>query len=465
MPELRHLESGFDQALANAIVGVDTLYGHDVGSESGKDHFVADSYPRQELELPPAYHDETAALLRQGQKGVEPGENIDRVTKYVETHGLLDNRNRLITALSADALDHRRSFVTNLGECLDVMTRIALATNRKEPLPAYEERFAASTRRMPALVDTALLRDTLRAALSKVGFEETESRSLRETFIAWEADRGKIGPEKMAAEVERVRIYLMNLMRQNMFSGIDFDLSGHDAHLDDIPFDKMEFRPVNNVRFTGSNAYTGGVNPDGTPALKALFEYNTDHPLSPSHLYDFVAHEIIAHYVDTVMADLRWRAGQVGLEGPLGTMCTTGVILREGFAQSSLKIIYNGSEENAVNDLGADQRVQFARQRLDDAGKLNASVLFQLQGQSLDEVRRHLAVDCVLTDQFVNKLSGVWAQHPVWGPMYGPAYHVGQTVVDAMIRKHGPRKVLDMCLHKKGYLDIDTLPQILDQAA
>ncbi len=68
-------------------------------------------------------------------------------------------------------------------------------------------------------------------------------------------------------------------------------------------------------------------------------------------------------------------------------------------------------------------------------------------------------------DSFVEKLSGVWATHPVWGPMYGPAYHVGQTVVDDMIKKHGPQKVLAMCLHQKGYLDIDTLPEVLDQAA
>ncbi len=465
MPELRRLEPGFDRTLATAIVGVDTLFGHDAGSESGKDHFIADSYPRDEVELPASYHDKTAVDLRGGHKGVEPGINVKEVADYVVQHGLTNNRERLLSALGANAPTHRQHFARNLGECLDVMARTALAINRKEPLPSYEERYAASTRRAPELVDTAPLRETLRAALDKVGFDVTQSRSLRDTFLAWESDRGKVPADKMAKKVARVRNHLMDLMRRNMFSKIDFDLPGHDPHLADLPFDGMELRFVKGVPFTGSNAYTGGVNPDGSPALKALFEYNTDHPLSPSHLYDFVAHEIIAHYVDTVMADLRWREGQMGMEGPLGTMCTTGVILREGFAQNSLQLIYGGSEERAIEDLGPDQRVQFARQRLDDTGKHNASILLQMRGMSLDDVKRHLEVECVLSDQFVAKLSGIWARHPVWGPMYGPAYRVGQTVVDDMIKKHGPQKVLAMCLHKKGYLDIDTLPEVLDQAA
>lgn len=257
----------------------------------------------------------------------------------------------------------------------------------------------------------------------------------------------------------------MALLRQNMFAYADFDLPGYDPHLADVAFDGSRFRTLTNVSFTGSSAYRGGVKPDGTPALDGLIEYNTDHPMSKPAMLGFIAHEIIAHYVDSVMSDLRWRAGQLGAEGAVHTMCTAETAAREGVAQNALDLIYGGKEQDVVDAPGEDQRIQAVLERLQDAGKNNASILFQMQGVSSDELRRHLETDCVLPDPYVRKLSGAWAQHPIMGSMYGPAYQTGYHVVRAAIDRHGPYRTMEAALHKYGYTDLATFPEVLKKAA
>ena len=45
-----------------------------------------------------------------------------------------------------------------------------------------------------------------------------------------------------------------------------------------------------------------------------------------------------------------------------------------------------------------------------------------------------------MPDHLVKKLSGGWAQDPILGPMYGPAYFVGTKVVRDAIANVGAKK-------------------------
>ena len=56
--------TGFDLLVANAILGIDTLWGGDVTPPSGTGRFIADSW-FADAYLPPAYAHETAARLRE----------------------------------------------------------------------------------------------------------------------------------------------------------------------------------------------------------------------------------------------------------------------------------------------------------------------------------------------------------------------------------------------------------------
>ncbi len=61
-----------DRALAEAILGIDTLWGGDVMNPSGTGRFIADSWFSDE-ELPVSYTDATAAAVRDAG-GLSAGE-------------------------------------------------------------------------------------------------------------------------------------------------------------------------------------------------------------------------------------------------------------------------------------------------------------------------------------------------------------------------------------------------------
>ena len=75
---------------------------------------------------------------------------------------------------------------------------------------------------------------------------------------------------------------------------------------------------------------------------------------------------------------------------------------------------------------------------------------------SLEGIRRYVAEECVQPDPIVNKMSGGWSQHPIFGPMYGPAYLYGSTVVRDTITKYGADKVISVAFFSQGIVDLDT---------
>ena len=480
MPEVRPLESYFDRELANAVVGVDTLYGGNIIDPSGMVHFIADTYPRDVYEPPNVWKDGRAAHLR-NVGGVRSKKDEKLVVGFINQYGLMDARGRLLSALGDSAPEHRREFVGNLGTALEAMTKEALSIATTGKHIPFEARAFAATRRAPELIDPTPYREGLAQALSEVGFEPTRSRDLKESLLAWEAHCGYMTklPGGSLAELDEAQRgeYLAEFLRATgemrsklmglflgQLRGMDLNLAGYKPDLSDVNFDGLDLQLVHGVYFTGSMAYEGGTNPDGSPALHTLYQYNADHPTTNPAAPMFCAHELVAHHVDSVLSDLRWREGKLGLEAMISTMCTPDVALREGFAQNMLTLVC-GSEEGVIDQFGADQSVQKWAEWLQDTAKNNVSILSQLQGQTPEQIQKYLKVECVLSSAFVNKMMGAWRTHPLIGPMYGPAYHLGHKVVLDAIEQYGVKNVLAACLHLNGYADIATFPKILAKAA
>lgn len=434
-------------------MGVDTLLGGDVGRPEGAAHFVADTFPRSEVELPPIYRDGRARALR-AIGGAAP-DRAKMVKSFIRDHALVETEGRLTGTLGAEASPLRRQFATNMEESLGVMARTALAIAEGNSLPAYEERYRAAARREPEMVETAPLREQLQAALASVGIE-VRGGDLREAVRRWEAKVGFVDPKGFMESVRRTGGILTRTARDQLLAHIHFALPGVGPHLEGMDFEGYTFKMVSGVHYTGSSAFEGGTHPDGRPASRGLIEYNTDHPVTNIGLWHLVSHEITpGHYVDSTIADLEWRAGRVGIEGVAHTMATAETVLCEGWAQNALAALHGG-ESGLVAHFGPDQVVQHLLERFQDAGKQNGSILHQMQGRSIEEVQRHLREECVLSDQLVKKLSGSWTKHPVIGPMYGPAYNVGYHVVANAIERHGPLAVARVALHQRGYQDIQT---------
>ena len=300
--------------------------------------------------------------------------------------------------------------------------------------------------------------------LASVGLEVTTSRDLRETTAAYTHQVGIVSPEQFEQEVARVNKELMDQIRINIFRKLHFRFDGHaDEHLEDVAFDGLKFEAFNkpDSHISGSSCYLGGLTSDGKPAFRDLVEFNAGHPITRPALWHICSHEMKpGHYVDSVAADIGWRCKKLGLEAVAHTMCTTETVVREGWAQKALAMAFGGSEQAVIDALGSEHAVEFAIDRLVDAGKHNGPILLQRDGQSLDAVKEYLARDCVQSDLYVRKLVA-WSKHPILGSMYAPGYAVGHDVLTKAVEKYGALRVAEVALHQEGYQDIDTFQQAL----
>ena len=148
--------------------------------------------------------------------------------------------------------------------------------------PGYDEKYKAVTGLTEVkLIDATPYRKTLEKALSKEGFEIRPGRDLRQSSLAWEKAKGHIGAylqgddEKINGAVVQQKFNetiqkLLGVARERLFSQMNFGIAGHQSDLSDILFNGFEFKPINNVSFTGSSIYRG----QGTdaPLLQGLLE-------------------------------------------------------------------------------------------------------------------------------------------------------------------------------------------------
>ncbi|MBI2665527.1 hypothetical protein HYX12_02830 [Candidatus Woesearchaeota archaeon] len=448
-----------DLKVATLLLGVDTLLGGDALHESGTKHGVADTW-FSGMPPPAIYHDPFAQAAREVSQRKEGVKNVlkdpQAIDDFVKRHNLKElsgEIHRLATTVIGDASPN----TYNLTDALSVMLETILAqAHGGRDLPSFERRYHAATAYTIDNVEVAdpkEAREILRDTLANVSYQVSRSRDLRGTLLAWQKAQGVIPPEKVAERARTINAELLQVMRSTVFSEIDFQLREYQPDLSDVAFDGHRFKTVSKVHFTGSSIYQGGEE-RGSPLLRGLFEYNTDHPTSEIRLYHLCAHEVIGHYLNAAVQDLLWRGGRLGFSATMRTMLTPDTVFQEGWAENIFELMY-GSRETAAEVHGKDLLVALAHADLESIGKHNASILYQRDGRSIDEVRRHLAEDCVQADPIVDKLSAEWGQDPIF-MMYGQAYVYGAKEVNSAIRTHGRLAVAEIGYGLKGQVDIAT---------
>ena len=139
-----------DQAgkyVADAVLGVDTLWGGDVMCPSGTGRFIADSWFSDE-KLPAAYTHPSAERLRQsgGVSGKEAdGEALDQYLRAVDMPGAIAGVRK--EAASIGGL--RGAYLDGLAICLETMWDLAMeVAGRGDPVP-YKRAVKASTGKPP----------------------------------------------------------------------------------------------------------------------------------------------------------------------------------------------------------------------------------------------------------------------------------------------------------------------------
>ena len=128
--------SGLDATIADALIGIDTVWGGDAMNPSGTGRFIADCWFSDEP-LPRAYTHPTAAALRaNGGVGAEKPDaaSLAAYLAKVDVKGAI----QLVLASSQEIGGLRGAHLEGLGLCCEVMLALAMEIAGKGPPVPYE---------------------------------------------------------------------------------------------------------------------------------------------------------------------------------------------------------------------------------------------------------------------------------------------------------------------------------------
>jgi len=437
--------------VADAVLGIDTLWGGDVMCPSGTGRFIADSWFADEP-LPAAYTVASAARVR--ETGGVGGKTVDReaVEKYLREV----NIPAAIAGVrqQADSLGGLRGlYLAGLAQCLEVMWDLAMEILGKGPAVPYARCVEASTGKAPEPSKPEVKRDRVAELLGRAGYATAGNGGLLGAVDAWRRER--ITPmASVRALGAAVIAYFDNLSAANLMPHLPGELS-------QVPRANIEFLPIKDAWFSGSMNYLGRKrNADGSPQYEASYEINASLQMSFPEFQQLVSHEVVPGHVTTFayLQNLYVR-GVTGFEATVQTMNTRVATLSEGIANNAILIAHGVTE---VDDLpGEDMQIGVLLALLQDDAKNQSSYLTWSEGKPQAEVAATLRRDFLVSEERADKLSGAWGRHPLLGRMYLPAYRAGTEKVAALRRKFPPERVLPAIYGCFGMVDIATIDEVL----
>ena len=176
-----------DLSIANAILGIDTLWGGDVMCPSGTGRFIADSWFSDEP-LPAAYTHPSAARLRTA--GGVTGKDTAAVNDYLREMGA-----EIIRSIDAISVEARRvggqrgTFLEGLNTCLTTMWELAMETTGKGGPVPYEQSVKASTGHAPEPSRPEAKRERVAELLGRAGYLVSGSAGILNAVDTWRRDR------------------------------------------------------------------------------------------------------------------------------------------------------------------------------------------------------------------------------------------------------------------------------------
>lgn len=436
----------FETNLANAIIGIDTLWGGDVMNPSGTGRFIADSW-FSDQPLPAAYNDPAAGKLRESG-GVGPKEDRAAVDGYL-------SRIDILGALRSVATEAKRiggsrgEYLEGLALCFHVMWDLAMELHGKgEPVP-YDRCVEAITGRAPEPSSPKAKRNLVRELLGEAGYASADTPSLLTAVDAWRRDR-IVEPKSIPAVAQTMIAKFDALSARNLMPHLPKELAG-------VPRANVQFLAIANAWFSGSMNYIGRArNADGSPQYEATYELNAALQISLPEFEQLVSHEVVPGHVTTFayLQDLYFH-GRLGFEASVLTMNTRAAALFEGIANNAILIAYGVTELDEIPD--RDLKIGLLLALLQDDAKNQSSYLTWKECRAKDDVAAELRRDYLVTDERADKLSGAWGRHPLLGRMYLPAYRFGTNVVADLRRKHRAEKVLPVLYGCNGVVDAITV--------
>ncbi len=434
--------------VADAVLGIDTLWGGDVMCPSGTGRFIADSWFSDEP-LPAAYTNSAAASLR--ESGGVSGATINReaVEKYLREVNL-PNAIAGIRKQAATIQGSRKPYLIGLAVSLETMFDLAMEVLGKgDPVP-YTRAVEASTAKPPEPSQPQAKRERVAELLGRAGYI---SSGLLPAVDAWRKDR-VIPMASVRGLGASVIAHFDNLSAANLLPYLPHELAS-------VPRANIDFLPIKDAWFSGSMNYVGRArNADGSPQYEAGYEINASLQISFPEFEQLVSHEVVPGHVTTFayLQNLYVR-GEAGFEASVLTMNTRAATLFEGIANNAILIAHGVTEVDQLPD--EDLQIGILLALLQDDAKNQSSWLTWGEERPQAEVAVSLRQDCLVTEERADKLSGAWGRHPLMGRMYLPAYRAGTEKVAELRRTHLAEIVLPAIYGCNGLVDIQTIDEVL----
>ena len=441
-----------DCHVAEAVLGIDTLWGGDVMCPSGTGRFIADSWFSDEP-LPAAYAHPAAALLR--QSGGVGAKEIDR--NAVEAYLRAVDLPAAIAGLRKEAAncpESRRAYLSGLAGSLDVMWDLAMEVLGKgDPVP-YERSVVASTARPPVPSRPEAKRERVAELLGRAGYSPAQPGGILAAVDAWRRER--VTPMASVKALGQAVIAHFNaLAAKNLVPHLPPELA-------QVPRANIDFLPIKDAWFSGSMNYIGRARTDsGAPLYEASYEINASLEISYPEFEQLVSHEVVPGHVTTFayLQNLYVR-GKAGFEATVLTMNTRAATLFEGIANNAILIAHGVTEVDQLPD--EDLQIGVLLALLQDDAKNQSSYMTWGEGREQQEVAATLRRDFLVTEERASKLSGAWGRHPLLGRMYLPAYRAGTDKVAELRRSHPAAQVLPALYGCNDLVDIETIDLVLN---
>ena len=437
--------------VADAVLGIDTLWGGDVMCPSGTGRFIADSWFSDEP-LPAAYTHPSAAKVR--ETGGVGGKKIDReaVEEYlrqVDLPGAIAGVRKEAGKLQG----LRKAYLTGLAVSLEVMWDLAMEVLGKgDPVP-YARSVEASTAKPPEPSRPEKKRDSVAELLGRAGYPVSDTGGLLQAVDAWRRER-VVPMASVRALGAAVIAHFDNLCAKNLLPYLPQELAR-------VPRANIDFLPIKDAWFSGSMNYLGRARKaDGSPQYEATYEINASLQMSYPEFEQLVSHEVVPGHVTTFayLQDLFVR-GKADFEATVLTMNTRAATLFEGIANNAILIAHGVTEVDQLPD--EDLQIGVLLALLQDDAKNQSSYLTWGEEREQAEVAATLRRDFLVTEERADKLSGAWGRHPLLGRMYLPAYRTGTEKVAELRRNYPAERVLPAIYGCDGLVDIQTVDQIL----
>lgn len=439
-----------ERFIADAVLGIDTLWGGDVMCPSGTGRFIADSWFSDE-QLPAAYTHPAAARLREagGVAGKEIATTLDEYIAAVDIRQAIAGVQ--IEAPRIGGL--RGAYLAGLADCLEVMWDLAMEVAGKgDPVP-YERAVRASTGKAPEPSTPAKKRERVADLLGKAGFPSSNAGELLHAVDEWRKSR-LIPMASVRGLGAAVIASFENLSKKNVLPYLP-------AKLSLAPMANIDFLPIKEAWFSGSMNYIGRArNADGSPQYEATYEINASLQMSFPEFEQLVSHEVVPGHVTTFayLQNLYVR-GKAGFEATVLTMNTRAATLFEGIANNAILIAHGVTEVDQLPD--EDLQIGVLLALLQDDAKNQSSYMTWGEGRHQPEVAAALRHDFLVTAERADKLSGAWGRHPLLGRMYLPAYRCGTEKVAELRRRFTPERILPAIYGCDGLVDIETIDRAL----